>query len=641
LKKKLLILSLAFTQILSAQLRLPSFISDNMVLQQKKVNRIWGWSKAQQLIKVDFNGKKYPAYANNNGEWEVFLQPANAGNAGSLIVSADSEHIVLKNILMGEVWVCSGQSNMEWTMGMSPVTYKDELKTAGNDNIRFVVINNTFANIPQQDVTLEKRWSPVNPSTITGCSAVAYWYAKKLYQTLHVPIGLIVTSWGGTFAQSWISFEGLHDFENYTSTYVEKIKPLDLGTIDKQRQLLKVKYQKSILEKSAFVKEVVKPDFDDTNWKEMYLPKQWEDQGYPALDGIVVYRIAFNISEADAGKEAVLNLPPVDDMDSTYINGAFIGSIYQWDAFRTYKIPMGILRKGKNILVIKVQFDGGSGGLSEMENRYNITIGNKIIPLAGNAKFYIVSVLEDTTGGNGDIEHQPTVLFDGMIAPLLPISICGVIWYQGESNADMPYEYRSLFPSMINDWRNRWGQGDFPFLFVQLSSFGPLTTKPVESNWALLREAQAQTLSLPNTAMAVTIDIRDPVNIHPPKKKEVGDRLAAGAMKLVYGKTKQVSSGPQLKNFRIKGNQIILQFSNAENGLMIKGNELKYFAIAGADKKFVCAVAVIKGNQIIVSNKLISKPAAVRYAWADSPVDANLYNREGYPAVTFRTDDWR
>jgi len=404
---------------------------------------------------------------------------------------------------------------------------------------------------------------------------------------------------------------------------------------------MKERYQKSIQEKSAFVKEVVKPDFDDTKWKEMYLPKQWEEQGYPTLDGIVVYRVAFNISEEDAGKEAVLHLPPIDDMDSTYINGTFIGSIYQWDALRTYKIPMGILRKGENILAIKVQDDGGSGGLSEIEDKYNITIDHKIIPLAGNAKFNIVSVLEDITSGNGVIENQPAVLYNGMIAPLLPLSIRGVIWYQGESNADMPYEYRSLFPSMINDWRNRWGEGDFPFLFVQLSSFGPLTTKPVESNWALLREAQTQTLSLPNTAMAVTIDIGDPENIHPQQKKEVGDRLASGAMKLVYGKSKLISSGPQLKSFKIQDNQIILQFNNAENGLMIIGKKLKYFAIAGADKKFVWADAVIKGNQIIVSNKLIQNPVAVRYAWADSPVEANLYNKEGYPAVPFRTDDWR
>ena len=187
MKNIFLIISLAFTQLLTAQLRLPSFISDNMVLQQKKVNRIWGWSKPQQLISVDFNDKKYPAYANNKGEWEVFLEPANAGNAGALIVSADTEHIVVKNILVGELWVCSGQSNMEWTMGMSPVTYKDELKTASNDNIRFVVINDTYANTPQQDVSLEKTWSQVSPSTIANCSAVAYWYAKKLYQNLQFP----------------------------------------------------------------------------------------------------------------------------------------------------------------------------------------------------------------------------------------------------------------------------------------------------------------------------------------------------------------------------------------------------------------------------------------------------------------------
>jgi sialate O-acetylesterase len=640
MKTIVLVLLLAFTQQLTAQLKLPAFFTDGMVLQQKKVNRVWGWAKAQQLVKVNFKEKTYPAYANINGEWQVLLDAAVAGNAGTITVSAEGEKIVLNNILVGEVWVCGGQSNMEWVMKQCPEIYKEELATANNDQIRFVVVDHGMANTPKQDVRLMKKWTPITPATVGDCSAVAYWYAKKLYKELKVPIGLVVSSWGGTFAESWTSFEGLHDFPNYTQTFIEKIKPLDLENTDKQMKLLREKYQQSINEKTGFVQEVVKPDFDDSKWEEMYLPKQWEVQGYPALDGIAMYRVAFNIAAADAGKEAVLNMPAIDDMDSTYINGVFIGSINQWDALRKYTIPAGLLKAGKNILAIKVQDDGGGGGLGPLEEKFNVTIQQKIIPLAGKARFNIIAELEDITGGHGVLFHQPVVLYNAMIAPLQQLSIRGAIWYQGESNAENAKEYQTLFPAMINDWRNRWGQGDFPFLFVQLSSFGTIVQQPSQSNWAELREAQTMTLALPNTAMAVTLDIGEPGNIHPQKKKEVGERLAAGALKIVYGQSKLVSSGPSLKGFKMEGNQIVLQLKDIGNGLLAKGGKLKQFCIAGADKKFVWAAAVIRGNEIIVSSKLIQKPVAVRYAWADSPVGANLYNKEGFPAGSFRTDNW-
>ncbi|MBI5472319.1 MAG: beta galactosidase jelly roll domain-containing protein [Ignavibacteriae bacterium] len=612
-----------------------------MVIQQNKVNRIWGWAKAEQLVTVGFSGKKYSAFADSRGKWEVFLEPSKAGNAGAMTVAAGENVLEVKNILAGEVWVCSGQSNMEWSMVMVGDPYKEEMQSANNDNIRYLVVKRTIANTPQEDVTLEKPWSPITPATIGDCSAVAYWYAKALHQNLKVPIGLVVTSWGGSFSQSWTSFEGLYDFPNYTTPYIEKVKPLDLSTIDQHRQAVKEKYLQSIRDKSAFLKEAATSGYDDSKWNEMSLPKEWEAQGYPTLDGMVVYRIPFDVAEADAGKEAVLNLPAVDDMDSTYINGTFIGTTNQWNALRTYSIPPGVLKSGKNILVILVQDDGGGGGLSPAEEKYNVVVNSKVIPLAGKAKYSIVAVLEDITGGFGAIDRQPAVVFNAMIAPLLPLSIRGVIWYQGESNAGNGYEYRTLFPALIKDWRNRWGQGEFPFLFVQLASFGAIDTVPSQSNWAELREAQTQTLSLPNTAMAVTVDIGDSANVHPQKKKEVGDRLAAGAMKIVYGEPNRVSSGPQLKNYTVRGHQVIITFSNAEHGLRVKGKRLKHFAIAGADKRFVWADAVVKGNQIVVSSKQVQKPVAVRYAWADSPMEANLFNRDGFPAIPFRTDDWK
>ncbi len=627
----------------TAQLRVSSIIGSNMVLQQKKANRIWGWASANQLVTVNFKEKKYNTFCNPQGNWEIFLEPALPGQPATLSVAAGNEKIEFNNILLGEVWVCSGQSNMEWTMGMLADKYKDELTTANNENIRFAVVEKRYSNEPMQDIVLSKKWAAIKPETIGDCSAIAYWYAKKLQAELKIPVAVIVSSWGGTPAQSWTGFEGLYNFPNYTQTYIENIKPLNLHNIEQQIKSLQNKFEKKVASEDVLMKQALEPGFDDKEWKEMYLPKQWEQQGYPSLDGIVIYRIYFNLDEKDEATSATLHLPAIDDIDSTYINGKFIGSIHQWDAVRTYNLPEGILKKGENVLTIKVQDNGGGGGLNATENIFNISLKNKNIPLAGKAKFKIIAALEDLTAGKGPIEHQPSVLFNGMIAPLLPLSIAGVIWYQGESNADynrQAKEYRELFPSLINNWRIRWGQGNFPFLFVQLSSFGPLKKEPSESSWALLREAQLKTLTLPNTAMAVSIDVGDPGNIHPQQKKEVGQRLADASLQLAYEKLKPGVSGPQYSGYQKKGDKIIIQFKYPANGLMIKGARLMQVAIAGEDKKFIWADAVIEGNKVIVSNKNIKDPIAVRYAWADSPVDANLYNSNGYPATPFRTDDW-
>lgn len=643
MKNILLLAAFLYTGTVSAQLRLPAFFADNMVLQQKKVNRIWGWASPGQLVQVDFLEKNYPAYADANGNWSVFLEAAAAGKTGTMLVWAGEKEFEFKNVVFGEVWVCSGQSNMEWRMDMLKETYPQELKTARNDNIRFMVVEKTLATSPQKDLPVSTKWTPVTPETVGACSAVAYWYAKKLQKELNVPVGLIVTAWGGTPAQSWTSFEGLHDFSGYRQNFIDNIHPLKLEDMSRKLQEGRDAFRRTVDAKADYMKQLVQPGFDDSQWKEMYLPKPWEAQGFPALDGIVAFRLSFNVTAGEAGKEATLNMPAIDDIDSTYINGTFIGTMSQWDALRTYKIPAGILKEGKNILVIKVRDDQGGGGLSDGAVKFSITTGSRIIELKGNARFDIIAVLPDLTGGYGALEHQPAVLYNAMIAPLLPLSIQGAIWYQGESNADNKadaIEYNKLFPAMIQDWRQRWGQGEFPFLFVQLATFGAIQSQPADANWGYLREAQSATLSLPNTGMAVTTDIGNPLNIHPVQKQEVGDRLAAEAMRVVYGKTSLPSTGPQFSSFKIKGNQVILDFKNTGKGLLAKAGSLKQFAVAGADKKFYWAEAVIVGRQIIVTCKQVPNPVAIRYAWANSPVDANLYNKEGFPASPFRTDRW-
>jgi sialate O-acetylesterase len=639
LKQILSIVSIIIGLSAAAQLRLPFFLDSHMVLQQQKVNRIWGWADAGQLVTVSVTGKTYQSIADKTGAWAVFIAPMPAGKVGNITITAGASQKVLEDVLAGEVWICSGQSNMEWKMNMLGDTYAAEMKSASNDNIRYVTVRKSFHNQPQQDVELDNPWSSITTATIGDCSAVAYWYAKKLQQELQVPVGLVLTSWGGTPAQSWTSFEALGDFPHYSSTYVKEIATIDFSRLEEQKKLQQMEWEQNLRSLSALSNEALAPAYNDQDWKEMRLPGEWERQGYPLLDGVVLYRLWFDVPANAAGETATLYMPAIDDIDSTFVNGYFVGSISKYNEPRTYKIPGPVLKAGKNLLFIKVQDDGGGGGLADTPERFYVQTKAGSIALSGMARYKIGA--EKKNAGISNLQNQPATLYNAMIAPLLPLSMRGAIWYQGESNASAAYEYRRLFPAMIEDWRNRWAQGYFPFYFVQLSSYGALRNEPGESSWAELREAQTMTLQQPNTGMAVTIDVGNPNNIHPVQKKEVGERLAWASLHDTYGKKEIEYAGPQLASWKAEGNQIILTFNHADGGLQVKGDVPKHFAIAGDDKKFVWANATVKGNSIIVSHPSIAKPAAVRYAWADSPIEANIFNKAGLPAVPFRTDNWK
>lgn len=636
----ILLISMSFVMVANAKLKLPAILSSNMVLQQKQVNRIWGWADPRQAVQLNFAGIDYLTSANTRGEWQILLQPLQAGNAGALKITAGLENLVLENILIGEIWVCSGQSNMEWRMNMMGDTYKQEMLTANNDQIRYLTVRKTVNNMVADDLLLDQTWTAINPATIGGCSAVGYWYAKQLQAKLKVPVGLIVSAWGGTSAQPWVSVDGLYEFPHYVADFRDRVLPVDLNEIEQLRAKSFAQYQADLLVNAGKNLQLVSPQWDDHEWKDMKLPGQWEGQGYSTMDGVAYYRLRFNVSSQDAGKAAKLNMPAIDDMDSTYINGIFIGAVNQWDAERKYEIPAGVLKAGENLLAIRVEDGGGGGGLASVPSIFYIQIEQKKIMLEGKAKFWVMAQRSDPIGGNISMPQQASLLFNAMIAPLLNYSIQGVIWYQGESNADQAVEYRKLFPALIKNWRNQWHRQDMPFYFVQLSSFGAITKEPAMSNWAMLREAQTLTLQLPNTGMAVTTDIGNPENIHPLQKKEVGDRLSLIALRDVYKTSVAAIGGPILKSYAVQGNQIVLQLDPRGGKLKIKGPKLMHFAIAGADQHFVWADAVIKNNSIIVSSKQVSKPVAVRYAWADSPITANLYNSADLPAVPFRTDDW-
>ncbi|MFB0525444.1 MAG: sialate O-acetylesterase, partial [Phycisphaerae bacterium] len=379
-------------------------------------------------------------------------------------------------------------------------------------------------------------------------------------------------------------------------------------------------------------------NYDASEWATMNVPGYWADHELGPVNGVVWFRKEVDIPASMADKPARLLLGRIVDADTTYVNGKIVGTVsYQYPP-RIYDIPSNLLKAGRNIIVIRVINNSGRGGFVQ-DKPYQLSAAGQTTDLKGKWQYKLGAAM-DPLPAKTFIEWQPLGLYNGMIAPLLNYTIKGVIWYQGESNTAKPLEYQKLFPALIADWRGRWKQGDFPFLYVQLANFMEVKDKPSKSNWAELREAQLKTLSVPNTAMAVTTDIGEWNDIHPLNKEDVGKRLALAAQKVAYGDEEVVCSGPIYQSMKVQANKIIITFTNIGSGLIAKGGgELKHFSIAGADKKFIWAKAKIEGDKVIVWNDDITNPVAARYAWADNPEGANLYNKEGLPASPFRTGE--
>ncbi len=492
-------------------------------------------------------------------------------------------------------------------------------------------------------------WKECSSETVPGFSAVAYFYGRHLHNNLDIPIGLIQTAWGGTIVEAWTSAATLKEIPEFTemvkyiesdeTTYEEK-----LVAAKKNQAEWPDKIEKLLIDKGTQNQGFQNKDFNTDDWKTMELPKIWEELEI-YVDGVVWFSKDINVPESWQGEDLTLSLGKINDYDITWFNGKKVGRGTEVHESRNYKIPSSLVNKGQNRIVVQVLDIGNVGGIYGPEEEMKLTSKNKSISLVGNWKYKIDPIkievkampkkLDQNTGAN-----RPTVLYNAMIKPLLPYGIKGAIWYQGESNAERAYQYRNLFSSMIKDWRNVWGQGDFPFIFVQLANFMKVIEQPVEHSWAELREAQTMALELPNTGMAVTIDIGDAIDIHPTNKQDVGKRLALNALAKVYEKD-IAYSGPMYNSMELEGSKIRLKFSNTNDGLKIMGNkDLKGFAIAGTDKKFVWAEAKIEGNEVIVWSPEIKNPVAVRYAWASNPI-CNLYNGADLPASPFRTDDWK
>ena len=626
------------TNFISAQVTLPRFIRDSMILQRDAKINLWGWASKGEKVSVQFNSKTYKTRTGNDRRWALQLPATKAGGPYTMKISGKNK-ITLHDILIGDVWFCAGQSNMVHQMILHSVRYADEITNANYPEIRqFWVPNTTNLQGPQKDLP-GGSWKWANPTDVKEFSAVAYFFAKALYAKYHVPIGIINASWGGVPIESMMSEESLKDFPSIINT-VEKNKDTAYvnGTNKKAFAAMRAMPHP---EDKGMTEKWFDPSYTPREWHRIAVPGFWADEGAKGLNGVVWYRREIDVPASMTNVPAKVFLGRIVDADELYINGTKIGSTGYMYPQRRYPLPDGVLKPGRNLFVVRVTNNFGKGGFVP-DKPYELIAGNDTIDLTGYWQYKVGALNippHNFINKSIALQNQPTALYNSMIAPLVGYSIKGFVWYQGESNASKPGEYAKLQPAMIEDWRNKWKEGDVPFLFVQLPGFGDYNYLPSESEWATFREAQAKSLSVPNTAMAVAIDVGEWNDIHPDKKKDVGDRLALAAEKIAYGEN-IVYSGPLYQSQAIQGNKIIISFTNTGSGLTTNDDEPPAeFAIAGADKKFVWANAQIDNDKVIVSNKDVPDPKYVRYAWADDPVNPNLINKEGLPTEPFRTDE--
>tara|TARA_R110002049_G_scaffold43555_2_gene128267 strand:+ start:6647 stop:8584 length:1938 start_codon:yes stop_codon:yes gene_type:complete len=636
-KKRIVFFSVLFlfTVFIWGQISLPRLISDGAILQRGTEVEIWGWASPNEHVELHFNQIVYKTKADIQGTWELVLPAQQAGGPYEMVFKGTNE-ITLKNILFGDVWVCSGQSNMELSMQRLKDAYPEVVQNAKNDKIRQYLVRDAYDfNTAHQDFDAGS-WKVANQDNILEFSGVAYFFAKDLYAKYQVPIGLINAALGGSPVESWMSEDALKSFPDaYTemqkfkdTNLINKIEKSDASRQQAWYGLLNENDKGFSEEKEWFLK-----DYHDADWSEMEVPGFWADNELGQVNGVVWFRKHINITENMLGKEAKLWLGRIVDQDHVYVNGAFVGTTgYQYPP-RKYTINSNLLKLGDNTVTVRVINEQGRGGFIT-DKPYFLSVGNDTVALKGKWKYKLGTTMEPLQGPTF-IRWKPGGLYNKMISPILKYTIKGAIWYQGESNTGNPDPYFKTFPALIKNWRNKWQLGDFPFIYVQLTNFMEETTEPTESNWAKLRQAQLETLSVPNTGMAVTIDLGEWNDIHPLNKAAVGSRLAQEAFKLGYGE-RITKVSPTPKEYKFSKKKVTITFQDAEIGLKSNNGEaLQYFEISNDGKIFQKASATIKHNKVVVWKDKLNNPVAIRYAWANNPLKANLFSNAGLPVSPF------
>ena len=627
----------------NAKVKLPELFTNNMVLQQKSKVKIWGESTAiSQQVKVtcSWNNKAYTSFVDENGNWTVQVQTPKFGGPYSISIQ-DGDELILNNILIGDVWFCSGQSNMEMPLaGWGKINnFQEEIRQADFPEIRLLQVTKNTANVPINDFkTDEGGWNEVKPQTIANFSATAYFFAREVYKQTGIPIGLVHSSWGGTRIESWMSADALKPFDKYTEVINRVSKPNAQQWYEQELANWTVNADRNdTLNQINQGKWFENKDF--SNWSSITVPSFFDSEVYPNLDGVVYYSKEVEIPKAMRNKPLKLILGAIDDNDVTYVNQEKVGETVGFNNNRVYTITADNNQAEKLRILIRVTDSGGGGGLYVGQERARLqSEDNQEILLSGEWDFkigYDSSKLparpQPVSGSN-----VPTALYNAMVNPFEDFVIKGVIWYQGESNAESLADanmYKDLFPALIKDWRQKWNNPNMPFLFAQLANYKLNHEFQKDSFWAILRDAQLQATKLPNTGMAVLADIGDSTDIHPKNKQEVGRRLGLIARNLVY--KQHVSKGPKVKKWKVKNNKVHITFDSNLTNKSVKSSHTFY--IAGNDQKYYPAEVRIEKKNVIVFSSRVDKPVSIYYAWTDNP-ELLIFNTEGLPASPFHIE---
>lgn len=613
--------------------RVSRLISTGMIAQRGAVLPVWGYAPPGTEVTVTMGEDSHRGESARDGKWRVELMAQPVGGPHSMEISDGTDIIEVSDIWFGDVWVASGQSNMAWLVSNSN-NAEEEIASADHPLIRHFRVPLSWSENPEDELA-GGDWQIADPEHVGSFSAVAYYFARELQKHVDVPIGLVHSSWGGSRVEPWMSLEVFGE---------EKMQALKEEDQEREEALRDRLYKihgalpavdEGLVDGNA---RWADPELDTSDWAEITAPGRWEEQGYDEIDGIGWYRLKIELTAEEIGdSDVMIGLGRIDDSDISWVNGVQIGSTtLSSRLLREYVVPAGTLHPGTNVITVRAEDTGGVGGIRGEENEMWLETAQGRRPLAGSWEFKIGALVLPQIRAR---QHEPTQLYNKMIHPMLSYPVMGFLWYQGESNAGEAdaVEYAGLFQKMITSWRELWGVEDAPFLFVQLANFMQPSETPTESNWAVLRESQTAALDLPNVGQAVIIDIGEANDIHPRNKQDVGLRLSLAARHIAYGEDIEYS-GPMYASHRVDGGSIVIEFSHAESGLVTHGASLGGFAVAGSDGTYHWATATIEGASITVSSSEVSIPVSVRYAWADNPDRANLYNGEGLPTSPFRTD---
>ncbi|WP_372014855.1 sialate O-acetylesterase [Pseudoxanthomonas sp. 10H] len=622
------------------KLELPLLFSDGAVLQRDRPLPVWGQAAPGAKVQVELDGHRAQAVAGDDGRWSVRLPAHAAGGPYTLVVRAGTEEKRIGDVLVGEVWLASGQSNMEWPVATT-LHAKEDIAAAGDTALRHFKVPKSWAATPQAQLA-GGQWRMATPQTVGEFSAVAYAFARELRQVLGVPVGIIDSTWGGSSIEAWMDASMLG---------------LDADALEQKmaaRRAADERVESATRARLAAWPEVdpasdafASAQLDDGTWAPIAVPSLWEAQGYAGMNGVAWYRTRFELSAREAAAGITLGLGQIDDSDTAWVNGRRVGATANaYNVPRVYAVPASMLRAGLNTVAVRVEDSGGGGGIAGMPAEIFVEpAGAPRRTLAGDWRFRTAAVTVSTADDKNQVD---TLLYNAMIHPLQRYPLAGVIWYQGETNASAEgaYRYRDQFKALIEGWRAHWQAPSMPFLWAQLAAFGSGGDRladgvVLDSPWATLRESQSAALALPATGQAVTIDVGDSHDIHPRDKRTVGHRLALAARHVAYGERALVHAGPVFRSAEADGAGLVLRFDAAGGALAARGGGApRGFEVAGADGRFHPAQARIAGDTVVLRSDAVPRPTLARYAWSDDPVQADLVGADGLPASPFRTQAW-